>query len=67
MTTEKDALRTCCATTLGSPHRACSATGHNEHGVPMCACNGRRRVHAFEPGEACWPVRVIPPGQGGAA
>ena len=58
--------RTCCATVRGQDHRACAETAHNEHGVAMCACRGRGRVHAFEPGEACYPTRVLPPQGEGA-
>lgn len=33
--------------------------GINEHGVLMCEC-GNKRPHAYEPGEWCSPVRVLP-------
>lgn len=39
-----------------------SLLGRNEHGVAMCACKRYGPVHVWEPGESCWPTRVLPPG-----
>lgn len=74
MTQEKTAVstekaRTCCDTERGQDHRACVEAGYNEFGCAMCACGRSGRIHAFEPGEACYPTRVVPalvfrPGEG---
>ena len=52
--------RTCCDTEIGQDHRACPELGYNKFGVPMCKCLHYGPAHAWEPGEACSPVRVIP-------
>lgn len=36
------------------------AKGYNEHGVLMCECKPYGRAHAYEPGEWCSPVHVMP-------